>query len=61
MNDLNYSEVANRIAVFLYTGQKVNEVSGMNSIKLENLSKGIYFVKVESSKGINYVTKIIKN
>lgn len=33
----------------------------MNSIKLVNLSKGIYFVKVENNNGINYVKKIIKN
>ncbi len=58
--ELRNGEVANRISIFSYTGQKVNEVSGMNSVNLENLNKGIYFVRIEGSNGSNYVKKIIK-
>ena len=58
--ELMDGEAANKITIFSYTGQKVNEVSDMRSINLENLSKGIYFVRVQGSNGGNYVKKIIK-
>ena len=58
--ELKDGETANKITIFSYTGQKINEVSDMRTINLENLSKGIYFVKVQGSNGGNYVKKIIK-
>ena len=58
--ELKDGETANKITIFSYTGQKVNEVTDMRTINLENLSKGIYFVRVQGSNGGNYVKKIIK-
>jgi len=58
--ELKDGETANKITIFSYTGQKVNEVSDMRTINLENLSKGIYFIRVQGSNGGNYVKKIIK-
>ena len=55
------AELANKIIIYSYTGQKILEENDLESVNLENLNKGIYFVKVEGSNGGNYVKKIIKN
>jgi hypothetical protein len=58
--ELKNGKTVNKIIISSYTDQKINEVSDMRSINLENLSKGIYFVRVQGSNGGNYVNKIIE-
>ena len=50
----------NKICIYDYQGKLVSEkIDTNNKIDLINLNKGIYIVKIETTKGI-YTTKIIK-
>lgn len=49
------------VAIFNAVGQQVLFVENTNEINVEDLSEGLYFVKISDMKGNSVVKKIVKN
>jgi hypothetical protein len=64
VNQFRINGVENITSVRIYNiiGQIVfSQLDGASSLNISNLSKGVYIVRVESSSGERFISKILKN
>ena len=60
-NTLYINGKVQEVTIFNAVGQQVLFVENANEINVEDLSEGLYFVKVSDKNGNSVVKKIVKN